>query len=388
MTRPLRIAFVLEATAGGTRKHLRELVRGLVATGFEVMAVVSKGRDVDFGDDIAWYGAMGCKVAVVPMVREIRPWEDMKALARIWVHMRHFKPDVIHTHAAKGGALGRLAALSWRRAAVVHTPHTLPCEWANGWRKHLYRAVDAMLGRMSDRLIALTNAQKNTMLAARLTAVHKSPTVIPNGVDTWAGLSRSEARRKLGAAEQDVVVAQTARLEPQKACNVFIEAAGTTRDERARFVVLGDGSLRKKLEETAAAGPAAGRITFMGYVQHAERYYSGIDVMVLTSLYEGLPYVVLEAMAAGLAVIAPDIPGMDEVVQDGRTGLLVPVGDAGKTAAAVARLVNDEALRHALGAAAREEVHERFPAAAFIKRHRALYEKLVENRQAAKRTAH
>ena len=195
----LRIAYILEATGGGTRKHLAELVSGARAQGHEILVIANSGRDPDFGDDIASYAAKGCTVNVVPMHREICPFSDAAALFNIVKHLKRFKPDVIHTHAAKAGALGRIASLFLPKVAVIHTPHTLPFEWAQGWRRLVYRLLEAAFGRLSDAIIALTNAQATTITSARMLKLGRTPAVIPNGVSRTAGLSREETRRRWGA---------------------------------------------------------------------------------------------------------------------------------------------------------------------------------------------
>lgn len=373
--KPLRIAYVLEATAGGTRKHLRELVSGMCSHGHAVMVVVNQGREPDFGEDITWYKGQGCEVAVIPMGRNIQPLKDAIALLRIARALRRFKPDVIHTHAAKAGALGRLASLFVPHAAVVHTPHTLPYDWAEGAVSAVYRLLEAGFGRLTDAAVALTNAQARRMIEARTVKLGTEPRVIANGVSKAAGLARDEVRKRWDIKPGEIVVAQVARLAPQKACGVFVEAAARVKEDKARFILMGDGPLKDVIARDAASlGLGPGKFRMAGYVPHAEHYYAGIDILVLTSLYEGLSYVVLEGMSAGLPVIAPGIPGMDEVIEDGRSGILAPVGDAPATAEAISRLISDRGLRETLGDNARKEVETRFTSRRFIEEHLRLYE--------------
>ena len=380
LLKPLRIAYILEATAGGTRKHLRELVSGMCSHGHAVMVIVNQGREPDFGEDISWYKGEGCEAAVIPMGRNIAPLKDAIALFRIVCALRRFKPDVIHTHAAKAGALGRLASLFIPHTAVVHTPHTLPYDWAEGAASTAYRLLEAGFGRLTDAEVALTHAQAQRMVEARTVKLGTPPRIIVNGAGRAAGLAKDAVQKRWDIKPGEIVVAQIARLAPQKACWVFVEAAARVKAENARFVLMGDGPLKDEIAKNAISrGLGPGRFKMLGYVPHAEHYYSGIDILVLTSFYEGLSYVVLEAMAAGLPVVAPRIPGMDEVITNGRSGILVPVGDASATAEAISRLIADGKLREMLGENAREEVETRFTAQGFIKKHVELYEGLASS---------
>jgi glycosyltransferase involved in cell wall biosynthesis len=378
LKRPPRIAYILEATGGGTRKHLRHLVSAVKPAGFDVLLIVSQGRDPDFADDILQYKAVGCAVEVIPMRREVSPASDFGALVRIARRLIRFQPDIIHTHSAKAGALGRLAALLIPHARVIHTPHTLPFEWAGGFTKFAYRAIEIMLGRITDAAVALTRAQASLMKASRVLTLGKEPALIPNGVSMPQVLSREEVRKRWGLKPEEVAVVQVARLAPQKACGTFIEAASGMHAAGTRFFLVGDGPLRGQLEDQVRKyGMSDERFKFLGYVPHAERFFSGIDILVLTSLYEGLPYTALEAMAAGLPVVAPRIPGMEEIIDEGRTGMLVSVGDAEAAAKAIEALVVDAKLRQTLAANARADVKARFTERDFAEGHLRLYSTLL-----------
>ncbi|MBN1808543.1 MAG: glycosyltransferase family 4 protein [Planctomycetes bacterium] len=378
MTAKLRTAYILEATAGGTRKHMLHLVSAARSAGHEVCIIVNAGRDPDFGDDIDYFRKSGCVVHVVDMVREISPWTDLRALGEITRLLKRFRPHIVHTHAAKAGALGRMAASRLAYARVVHTPHTLPYEWADGTRSIVYRCMETFLGRLTHAMVALTRAQQASIRAAHVVMNRTPVEVIHNGVLAPETIPPADARKFMNVGPADTVIAQVARLAPQKACRVFAEAAALLGKPGFRFVLFGDGPMRAELtDKVAQLGLPAGRFTFMGYVPHAERYYSGVDIMVLTSLYEGLPYVALEAMACGLPVIAPHIPGMSEVIDDGISGILVPVENASATAEAVRLLADDAELRQDMGRNGRRRVVREFNHAVFVENHLELYNRLA-----------
>lgn len=374
----LRIAYVLEATAGGTRKHVRELAFAAQRAGAQVLLAVSPGREPDYGDDIAAFREAGMQVALIPMRREISPLRDFACALRLWRVLSRFAPHLVHTHAAKAGALARSLAPLMRGTGFVHTPHTLPFEWAGQPHAAFYRLIEACLGRFTDAFVALTNSQKERLLAARVAKPGKVVT-IPNGIGQVQAFARDFVRRRWQMSDEETLVVQVARLAPQKACGTFIEAANRLRDLKGlRCVLIGDGPMRQELEaRRRTLGLADERFRFAGYLPRAWMYFTGADIVVLSSLYEGLPYVVLEAMSLGVPVIASDIAGIREIIESGRDGLLVPAGDAAALAAAIGRLAASAEMRRDLAAAGQRKVRCAYRHDVFIRSHLALYHNLA-----------
>ena len=377
----IKVVLVLEATEGGTRRHLLDIVNGLPADRFDLLPVISLRPSGEFQPDLERMWTAGQRVEVVPMRRGPAPFRDLLALWRIWRIFRRERPDVVHAHGSKGGLLGRLAARLAGVKRIYHTPHVYPFQWAGGLRRLIFLAAERMLWRLSDKVVAVGRGQAQVALDLRVARPDRL-TVIPNGVDAGhfeslaAPEERAEVRRELGLADDDLAVGMVARLSPQKGCGHFLRAARIVADKnkKARFLLIGAGPLLPYLHALADDLDIRDRVIFLGHRPDAERLYAALDLFVLSSLWEGLPYVVLEAQACGLAVVASRIPGCVELVENGVTGYLVDLHDEEEIAARIAELLADADKRAAMGAAGRERVQRDFRLDRFLELHAELYE--------------
>jgi glycosyltransferase involved in cell wall biosynthesis len=377
----LKVALVLEATAGGTRRHVLDLLEGLPPERFELLPVVSLRPDGEFAADVERLRAAGRCVEVVPMKRAPAPLADLVAFQRLVRLFRRERPAVVHAHGSKGGLLGRLAARAAGVPRVVFTPHVYPFQWARGWRRAAYLRAERLLWRLADKVVAVGAGQAELALAARV-ATPSRLVVIRNGVDAGrferlaTPENRAAVRRELGLGDGDLAVGLVARLSPQKGCGHFLRAARIVagREPRAKFLMIGAGPLLPYLSALAADMGIGGRVKFLGHRPDAERLYAALDLFVLSSLWEGLPYAVLEAQAAGLAVIASRIPGCEELVADGQTGYLVEHRDEPAIAGRICELLAAPGKRAEMGRLGRERVKQEFRLDQFLKLHARLYE--------------
>jgi glycosyltransferase involved in cell wall biosynthesis len=382
--RQVSVCQVIEATAGGTRKHLRLLLEGLSRERFRLAAVVScRRKEEGFLGDLERFRSLGVNVVDVPMAREICPLEDLRSYRALKAALADIRPDVVHTHGSKGGFLGRLAARAVGVRAVVHTPHIFAFQWNRGWRRSLFLALERFAARRCDRIVCLSEAQRRITAEAGVLPSERL-TVIPNGIDAneYPGLrARGEIRSEFGLPPDAPVVGMVGRLMPQKGCGNFIRAAALVARElpAARFVLVGGGPLEGELRREADALGLSGRLVFAGHREDAAGLYPAFDLFVLSSLWEGMPYVVLEAMASRLAVVATRIPGMEDVVVEGETGSLVPLDSTGEIARAISSLLADREKRSRMGEAGRARVEREFTLPRFIAEHERLYEELVKD---------
>ncbi|MHC5054860.1 MAG: glycosyltransferase family 4 protein [Planctomycetota bacterium] len=377
----LKVAICLESTIGGTRKHVRELALGLDSARFEVHLVVSlrRGREMLF--DLPALGRLGVRVHIVPMSRAISPVDDGRSLRRLVRLFGKRRFDVVHTHSAKAGFLGRRAARVAGVPQVIHTPHVWPFQWTRGAARLVYYRLERLAAGWCDRLVCVGPGQRDYGLASRVAGNHEDKlVVVPNGVDPAAldaSADRAGVRAELGVLPGDLAVGMVARLAPQKGVGRFLEAAALVARERTdvRFLLVGSGPLERRTRRRArelGLGPA--RLALLGHREDVPRLCSGFDVFALSSLYEGLPYVLLEAMAARRAVVATRVAGVEDVIEDGVTGRLAPPGDAPAIAEAISGLLGDSGARRDLGSAARRRVEAAFPLERFIDAHARLYE--------------
>jgi glycosyltransferase involved in cell wall biosynthesis len=377
-----KVALVLEATQGGTRRHVMDLVLGLPRERFEVIPVVSPRPDGEFQPDLERMWTDGIKVEVIPMRREPSPVRDLVALFRMWRLFRRVRPDVVHAHGSKGGLLGRFAARLAGVRRVYHTPHVYPFQWArSGVMKLVYLVAERLLWRLSTKVVAVGKGQAEVALSMRVAAPERLA-IIPNGVDPdrfdflSSTENRREVRAELGLEADELAVGMVARLAPQKGCGHFLRAARIVAEKhpRARFLLIGAGPLLPSLHALSADLGIRERVMFLGHRPDADRLYAGLDIFVLSSLWEGLPYVLLEAQASGLAVVASRIPGCTELVQNGETGYLVELRNEAEISERICELLSSPQDRATMGARGRERVRGGFRLDEFLEKHAALYE--------------
>ena len=371
---------VLEATTGGTRRHLLDLVGRLDPRRFSVDVICSAQRDSGFLADIDSMQARGIRVTVVPMSRPIQPVADLVAVARLYRILRKARPAVVHTHSAKAGFLGRVAARMAHVPLIVHTLHTFPFEMEVGRvRQELYLNLERFAARLADRVVCVTPAQKRVALDRALASPEKL-LVVPNGVDAdlfgCCATDMTDLRWELGAGPESQLVGCIARFAAQKGQRYLVLAAARVLREfpSARFVFVGDGAMRADVERLAQATGVRGSIRFCGSRADVGGLYHALDVVVLPSLWEGLPYTLLEAMSAGRPVLATAVGGMPDAIEDGRTGLLVPPGDADALAARLLQLLRDRTLCARLGVGAQGVVRQRYGIQRMIETIESVYE--------------
>ncbi|HEY7659045.1 MAG TPA: glycosyltransferase family 4 protein [Actinomycetota bacterium] len=375
--RRLRVLHVVtRLNVGGPARHVAALTEGLRRGGDETL--IAAGTTEPEESELA-IGPDQPLVRIAPLRRPLDPGADLRAVTELTRLVRRFQPDVVHTHMAKAGALGRSAA---RRAGVPTIVHTFHGHVLEGYfaspSNAAFTFAERRLARHTNALVAVSNATRDDLVAlgiGRPDQWHVMPLALDLGPLLEGVVDRDEARGWLDLPADAPIVGIAGRLVPIKNHVLFVEAARRIARVRpdAVFAVAGDGELRGMLE--AEAREALGdRIRFLGWVADLARLYAAIDVVVLTSLSEGTPVALIEAAAAGKPVVATDVGGVAEVVLDGRTGILVPSGDAEAIALGVLSILEDDEMRTGMGQAGRAVAAERHsPEVAAAEMH-ALYE--------------
>lgn len=378
----LRVTHILEATVGGTARHLLDVGCGLAGEGFQVEALLSARPEESFAEGARRLAAAGVAVTWVPMVRELSPRDDARAARLLAAHLRHSRPDLVHTHSSKAGALGRLAATLARVPVVVHSPHAFAFQMRVGTaRRGLYLAIERALARRTHCLVAVSAAEA-ALACSRAGYPKERVAIIENGVDPEGAAPPEEGaalRRELGIAPAAPVVLFAGRLVEQKAPEVLVAAAVAVLDRHpnAVFLLAGEGPLRPRLEAEIARAGRTANIRLLGHRSDMARLYATAQLFVLPARWEGLPYALLDALRAGLPVVASEIPALREVVVHADAGLLVPPDDPPALAAAMARLLDDPAGAARLGAAGRACVREHYTVQRQVRQLAALYRRLA-----------
>jgi glycosyltransferase involved in cell wall biosynthesis len=379
---PKKLCYICEATEGGVRKHLRDLLHVFLRPeeGFDVLAILGDRGEAGFRDEMKQLAAKYANlryVFVPDFKRPIRPFNDLRALSGIKKLIVEFKPDVAHTHSAKAGFLGRRAASALGVPNIIHTPHVLPFQSVSGIKGRAYLALERHAAKLSHTIVCVSESQRAFALEEKLCAPTRL-TVIRNAIEPHAlpPNARALARKILELPESASVAGMVARLAPQKGVSAFAQAASEVLRARrdTTFVLVGGGPLEEDLRaRVKELGVPPERFRILGHREDAADLYNAFDVLVLSSLYEGLPYVLLEAMVRGIPVVATDVLGSRDVVADGQTGLLARVNDPRDIADKILTLLNDAEKCRRFGAAAVRRAAEEFSFDEFIRKHRELY---------------
>ena len=344
----LTVLQVLEATEGGTRRHLEDLVSALDPAAFRAALAVSFRRAGSSRDaDLSRYAARGVEVSEVPMRRAISPLADAASLARLVRCVRRVRPDVIHAHSSKAGFLARLAG-AWCRVPVVYTPHVFPFLMGCGKRRRsLYRLLERSARGLTAALIAVSEEERAAALELGYAA--ERVFLIRNGV---AGAEEAEEAPVRVREAGSLTVGFFGRLSPQKGPDLLLEAAAAvvTRLPQVSFRLYGDGELAKPLRLQAERRRLGPHVSFMGACRSDEimARMREVDVVAVPSRWEGCPYVVLEAFEAGVPVVAASVGGVPELIRHGENGMLAVPGSAEALEDGLLDLLRDPGKRRRL----------------------------------------
>lgn len=380
--RPRVMHIVTRLNVGGAARQIRLLNAGLPERGFEPFVV--SGRE---GAREGRLAVDGANAVVVPsLVREMRPIDDVRAFRSIAHLLREQRPFLVHTHLAKAGTIGRIAARRSGTPVLVHTfhGHVLRGYFSPAVSRALLE-VERRLASRTDALVAVSHHVRDELLELGIGSPERWR-VIPVGIalDMYADTegARATARTRLDLPTAGPLVGIVGRLVPIKDLDTFLRGAArlAASHDDAAFVVAGDGELRPALEARARS-LLGKRVRFLGWVEDLSALYAALDVVVLTSRNEGTPVSLIEAGAAGRPVVATRVGGVSEVVDDGATGWLVSQGDDGALSARVARLLERPEEAAAFGEAAKALVADRFSAARTVEAHADLYRELLERRR-------
>lgn len=355
----------------------------------------------DYGDDVTLItgpslGAEGSlldkyqdpdlKTILVPeLIRSIRPWTDLRAARILQKHLTQLRPDVVHTHSAKAGILGRSVAWKLKIPCVVHTVHGAPFHPYQAWPvRKFYQICERWAARRCHRLISVADAMTDLLVEAKIAERSKFVTIY-SGMDIEpflnADQNRLQLRKDLGIRPEDIVVGKIARLFHLKGHQYLLACAQRVvqADPRIRFLLVGDGILRESLEKEIASMGLQNHFIFTGLVPPHEipDLIGAMDMLMHVSLREGLARALPQALLAGKPVISYDIDGAKEVVIEDQTGILLPPKSIQPLGDAILKLANDADLRTRLGLQGRLLCQERFGHQSMTKQIRRLYQQIL-----------
>ena len=381
---------IARLNVGGPARHVAALAQ-LQSRGFDTLLVHGAVEESEASLE-ALVSGTGMRIVALPELGRRIAWRsDVSALRQLARLAREFDPDIVHTHTAKAGSLGRAAAAArgWAtgRPRIVHTFHGHVFDGYFGpLGSSAVMWTERALARVSDRIVVISERQKRDIVQRFRIAPGRKVRVIPLGLDLAplaAGGQRARFRRELGAESDDILVGIVGRLVPIKGHELFLRAGRRAFDRglKGRLVIVGGGELDGELRSLARDLELGDRVHFLGWRDDLPDLYAGLDIVTLTSRNEGTPVALIEAMAAGRSVVSTDVGGVADVVQHDETGLLVRAGDESGLAEAWLQLAGDPDRRARLGSAAQADVQQRFSTARLLDDIESMYSELLEDRR-------
>ena len=360
----LSVAHVTEAFAGGVTTYMTLVLPQLAARGHDVTLYCCNSRDERrFANAIETISKAGVKIKTLPMRRSFHLWADASAVFHLCRELKSSRYDLVHTHGTKAGLLGRLAA---RLGGVpaVHTPHCYAFLRAETRAKSLFiRMAERVMSGSTSGLIAVSESERQTAIkhglvdSLRCTVVSNGMPIIDDAPD------RILVRKTLGLPQSSFVVTMATRLVDYKGIELFLDVATLCRDMDVVFTIAGSGELEDWAMNHVASRNLSNQVRVLGHVMDVPSLLGGSDLCVLCSKAEGQPYTLLEAMRGGCPIVATAVPGITDMLENGKTAILV-TRDVQQIATAIRQLAGDEAMRKSLSAQARD----RFLAAHLLER--------------------
>jgi glycosyltransferase involved in cell wall biosynthesis len=375
---PLRVAHLItRLEPGGAQRNTLYTVTHLDRGLFRPALICGRGGELDGEAQ-----ASGVPVTFVDsLVRPVHPWRDARALGALTRELRALRPEIVHTHSSKAGILGRLAAWRAKVPVIVHTVHGFgfhPQQWPP--KRALFLGAERMVAAKTTHFILVSEANRQQGAALGLFSRSRS-SLIRSGIDLAryrdALPDREGLQARWGIPMDAPLVGMVGCLKPQKAPQDFVEVARRVSQSHpdCHYLLVGDGTLRRELEQAATSAGLDGRFHLVGWRNDVHRILKSLDVLVHTSRWEGLARVLPESLSAGVPVVVTRVDGATDVVRDGINGFLAQAGDVQTLASRTVELLSHPALRRRLGSSGLERGEE-FEIETMVRRQEELYLRL------------
>jgi glycosyltransferase involved in cell wall biosynthesis len=371
-----------------------------MAPDFETLLVVGEKEDHEKSAEYLAH-QLGIQYITIPgMGRSINPASDYRAYRKLKDLMKSFKPDVVHTHAAKPGAVGRMAASSARIPAIVHTFHGhVFHSYFNSTKTKFFIQTERYLGRKSDAIVAISDQQKRELVQDFRIAPEEKFRVVPLGFDldrfrTAQEEKRIKLRSEFGVKDYEVAIGIIGRLVPVKNHTLFMKGIKHVLNNSSRKIkafIIGDGETRADLENLVreAGIPYSVQdspehphpLVFTSWRSDIDYINAGLDIVCLTSFNEGTPVSLIEAQAAGKPIVSTRVGGIADIVVEGETAFLADVQDADTFCDHLLRLVEDDNLRQQMSGKGSVHVLERFSYQRLVRDMSHLYWELLDKKR-------
>lgn len=387
------VRIITRLNIGGPSIQATRLTSALERHGFSTTLI--HGRLGEGEGDMSYLIAPGARAIYVDALRRpLTPVNDLRALVRLYREIKSARPAIVHTHMAKAGLLGRVAAALYNmrrgpapRARVVHTYHGHVLEgYFSALMTKVFITLERLLARASDRIVAISPAIERELRDGFKIGRADQYRVVPLGFDLSSFAAVDDAARDRARAELNIptgakVISTVGRLTAIKQHRLLLDVVAkvVAAEPATLAVIAGDGELRADLERYAADLNVADRVKFLGWRRDLATIYAATDVFLLTSRNEGTPVALIEAMAAGVPGVSTDVGGVKDVITGAEVGAKAGDGDAAALAAHVTRYFADETLRRQTGQRARAAVLDRYSLDRLVGDINVLYRDLLAN---------
>ena len=363
---------IARMNVGGPAVIVAELMRGLDSSLFEQVLITGycDKTEADYLDEVAT-DIEASRIA--GLGRSVSPVADLQAFIGLVRTIKRFNPDVIHTHTAKAGVLGRLASIIAGRGAVrIHTFHGhLLHGYFSGWKTKLVIAIEKFLAKRTHHLIAIGTEVERELLAKGIGTKNQYSIFFP-GLPEPHTASKAELRKELELDSSAMYCTFVGRLTQIKRPDRLLDvaAAMVAREVPIHFLIAGEGELFERSKARARAEQLP--VTFLGWRKDIDNLFAASDIAILTSDNEGIPLTLIQAAQAGLPIIAPSVGSISDIVENDHTGFLTST-QPGAMASALSALVTDSALHNRLGAAGKVRAHQYFSLERMLRDHTDIY---------------
>ena len=386
------VRIITRLNIGGPAIHTILLTEGIDKNTFETQLVAGK-PDLSEGDMSELAARSGVRVEYIQELGREISFKDLPAFLKILKLLIKIKPDILHTHTAKAGTLGRIAGLLAGVPVKIHTFHGHVFDgYFNPVKTKLFILIEKLLGIFTDKVIVVSESIRNEIVGKLKIVPDSKCAVIKLGFNLEKFLNnnglKGALRKEFNISPDTLLVGIIGRLVPIKNHKMFLSVARKVIDSnpgiKLKFLIIGDGELRKYLEGEAARMGMTDDVIFTGWIRDIAKVYADLDIVALTSLNEGTPVSLIEAMVSARPVISTSVGGVADIIIDGKNGLLVNSNDTDSFANKVSYLIKNENKRRELGLAGREFAGNTFHRDRLIKETESLYHDCLNRRLKSK----
>lgn len=372
----MKIVHITQATSGGVYTYISDLMMSLRERGCsQALLCPEEGPLMDKITD------NGFEVESIHAVREISPLSDLRVGFEISSAIKRHKPDLIHLHSSKAGAIGRLI---FEGTPVIYTPHGWAFNMAvSQLKQNIYAMTERFLSASTVRIIAISKYEYKSAIDRNICKPNKM-VLIENGInletfEPVSSLNRRQIRKQYAVADDEILIGAVGRLTESKNPALFIDIAKTLKaDSRLRFMWVGDGELSDAMKTLAETEGVADRIIFTGWTEQVGAHMQAMDIGLHTASWEGFGLAIAEFMAAGVPVVSSSVGGTTEIIDEGVTGFLCDNADIHSYTGAIELLIADPVLKENIVKNALKTVREKYAHQRLVDQHIKVYTSILE----------